>query len=50
LTTIRQPLSDIGKTATRLLVARVNGEPVPAETHLAEPALVVRGSTAPPAR
>jgi LacI family transcriptional regulator len=46
LTTVRQPLTEIGRQATRLLVARVNGEPVPARAHLEEPALVVRGSTA----
>jgi DNA-binding LacI/PurR family transcriptional regulator len=48
LTTVRQPLTEIGRKATRLLVARVNGEPVPGRTHLEEPALVVRGSTARP--
>lgn len=48
LTTIQQPLSDIGKTATRLLVERVEGKPVPPTAHLLEPALVARGSTAPP--
>jgi DNA-binding LacI/PurR family transcriptional regulator len=46
LTTVRQPLTEIGRQATRFLVARVNGEPVPARAHLEEPALVVRGSTA----
>lgn len=46
LTTVRQPLAQIGRRATRLLVARVNGEPVPARAHLEEPALVVRGTTA----
>jgi LacI family transcriptional regulator len=46
LTTIRQPLTQIGETATRLLVARVEGRPVPPTTHLLEPELIVRGSTA----
>jgi DNA-binding LacI/PurR family transcriptional regulator len=48
LTTVRQPLRQIGEIATRLLVARMAGEPVAAETHLQQPELVVRGSTAPP--
>ena len=46
LTTVHQPLARIGETAARLLVARVAGEPVPAATHLLEPELIIRGTTA----
>ena len=48
LTTIRQPLADIGAMAIRLLHALVDGETVEAKTHLLSPELVVRGSTAAP--
>lgn len=50
LTTVRQPLARIGELATRLLVARVENpnDAPPAATHVQEPELVVRGSTAPP--
>jgi DNA-binding LacI/PurR family transcriptional regulator len=49
LTTIRQPLLQIGQAATRRLAARVEGKPVPPTTQLLEPELIMRGSTAPPA-
>jgi DNA-binding LacI/PurR family transcriptional regulator len=48
LTTIRQPLMEIGKGAARLLLRTLGGEPVPAECLLIEPTLVVRATTAPP--
>lgn len=47
LTTVRQPLLQIGEKAARLLVARIEGEKVPAVPHLLEPQLIVRGTTAP---
>ncbi len=47
LTTIRQPLMQIGEAATRLLLMQIEGETVPFMTHLLEPELIVRGSTAP---
>jgi len=47
LTTIRQPLLEIGAEALRLLVALIEGEPVDPVTHLRAPELVVRDSTAP---
>ena len=47
LTTVRQSLTQIGRTAARLLMARVEGKPVPPVAHLLEPELIVRGSTAP---
>jgi LacI family transcriptional regulator len=49
LTTIRQPLPEIGGAAFNLLVARVEGQSVPPTTQRVEPQLVVRGSTASPA-
>jgi LacI family transcriptional regulator len=48
LTTLRQPFDKVGEEATRLLIQRVAGKPVPAMRHLFTPELVVRGSTAPP--
>jgi LacI family transcriptional regulator len=48
LTTVRQPLAEIGERATRLLVARIEGDASAREAHRAEPELVVRGTTAPP--
>ena len=47
LTTIRQPLSEIGAQATRLLIALLSGDDIPPTT-LYRPELIVRGSTAPP--
>jgi LacI family transcriptional regulator len=47
LTTVRQPLLEIGAEALRLLVALIEGDPVPPVTHLKPPELVVRDSTAP---
>lgn len=48
LTTIHQPLADIGAAAARLLLRMLSGETVPAECQLMAPLLIVRGTTAPP--
>jgi DNA-binding LacI/PurR family transcriptional regulator len=48
LTTLRPPFDKVGEEAARLLIQRIEGKPVPAEMHLFQPELVVRGSTAPP--
>jgi DNA-binding LacI/PurR family transcriptional regulator len=50
LTTIRQPLSEIGMEATRMLIARIAGEDVPIETKYLAPTLILRSSTAPASR
>lgn len=48
LTTIRQPLEEMGETAARLLIDLIRGGQ-PAESHIRFPAtLIVRSSTAPP--
>jgi DNA-binding LacI/PurR family transcriptional regulator len=47
LTTVRQPLLEIGAEALQLLVALIEGEPAPPVTHLKSPELIVRDSTAP---
>ncbi len=48
LTTIDQPLVQIGEEATRLLMRRIQREEVPMKATLFPPRLVVRGTTAPP--
>ena len=48
LTTIRQPLTEIGVAATQTLLRLLSGEPVPTEPLLIAPTLIVRASTAPP--
>jgi LacI family transcriptional regulator len=48
LTTVRQPLVEMGAAATRLLLAMLAGEDVAVKTHLFEPTLTVRKSTGPP--
>lgn len=48
LTTLKQPLREIGVAATRLLAQLVSGEYVPAECLLIEPTLVVRATTGSP--
>jgi LacI family transcriptional regulator len=50
LTTVRQPLAELGRRSVDLLVRLMRGEPV--ETLRLEPAtrLVVRETTAPPRR
>lgn len=45
LTTVRQPLEAIGRTAVTLLVNQIDGVTVTPEELLFEPELVVRGST-----
>ena len=47
LTTVKQPLREVGTAAARLLLRMLSGELVPAECQLIEPLLVVRGTTAP---
>lgn len=48
LTTIHQPLQQIGEEATRLLIRRIQGEAISLEPRLFEPTLVLRESTGPP--
>ncbi len=48
LTTVRQPFSEIGTAATRLLLRLLSGEAVPADTLLVAPTLTVRATTGPP--
>lgn len=47
LTTVRQPIEAMGRTAVTLLVGQIEGASVTSEELLFEPELVVRGSTAP---
>ena len=47
LTTVRQPIEAMGRTAVTLLVNQIDGASVTAEELLFEPELVVRGSTGP---
>lgn len=47
LTTVRQPLAEMGKAASDLLLRRLSGEQPPEETITVEPELVVRDSTGP---
>jgi len=49
LTTVRQPLLDIGRRATEILLDMIRGERKSRRVrHILEPELVVRASTAPP--
>lgn len=48
LTTIHQPLAQIGEEATRLLLKRIHQESVSLSATLFAPTLVLRASTAPP--
>jgi DNA-binding LacI/PurR family transcriptional regulator len=48
LTTLHEPLPEMGETALRLLVRVLEGEEVPTTPVRIPPRLVVRGSTAPP--
>jgi LacI family transcriptional regulator len=50
LTTVRQPLIEMGRTATRLLISMLDGEEVAPVTHWFAPELIVRQSTAPVGR
>lgn len=47
LTTVRQPLAEMGETAAELLLQRINGDTETARFVRLEPELVVRGSTDP---
>jgi LacI family transcriptional regulator len=48
LTTVHEPLVEIGAMAVSLLVDILQGKDIPAQTYLHKPELVVRSSTAPP--
>lgn len=50
LTTIRQPLGEIGESATRILIERLRKPESTPATTLLQPELIVRGSTAPVAQ
>ncbi|WP_395242771.1 LacI family DNA-binding transcriptional regulator [Agromyces sp. MMS24-K17] len=50
LTTVHQPIADIGRTAVSSLVRLANGEPLPAKRVEVATHLVIRDSTAAPAR
>ena len=50
LTTVRQPIESMGRSAVELLVSQIEGGDVGADELLFEPELVVRGSTAPASR
>jgi DNA-binding LacI/PurR family transcriptional regulator len=50
LTTVRQPIESMGRTAVTMLVSLIEGTAVMPEELLYEPELVVRGSTGPAAR
>jgi LacI family transcriptional regulator len=46
LTTVRQPLLEMGAAATRLLISLIESEDVRTDTHWFMPELIVRGTTA----
>ena len=48
LTTVRQPIDAMAQLAVELALRRAAEPSAPPETHLLEPELIVRGSTAPP--
>ncbi len=48
LTTVAQPIENIGQTATRLLLGQIQASSAPPETVILETKLVIRESTAPP--
>ena len=48
LTAVRQPVYDMGRRAAGMLLERVERGPGRTQTHILQPELVVRGSTAPP--
>jgi DNA-binding LacI/PurR family transcriptional regulator len=50
ITTVRQPLSQMGRTAARLLLKRMQGDSLPQQEYSVEPELIVRESTARPSR
>jgi DNA-binding LacI/PurR family transcriptional regulator len=45
LTTVRQPLNEIGAEAARLLLRLLKGEEIPTEAHLFTPELIIQNST-----
>ena len=47
LTTVRQPIEPMGRSAVATLISQIGGAPVSSEEILFEPELVVRGSTGP---
>jgi LacI family transcriptional regulator len=47
LTTVHQPLREMGSAAARLLLAHFRGEPLPSTPTVLPTSLVVRGSTRP---
>ena len=47
LTTINQPLAEIGRIATQSLLNRIHGTETPREEIVVEPTLAVRESTGP---
>jgi LacI family transcriptional regulator len=46
LTTVRQPLRQMGAAAARMLLSQLNGAPIPPEPNVIPTTLVIRGSTA----
>jgi LacI family transcriptional regulator len=50
LTSVRMPIREMGMAATRMLIAHVNGEPVPERQLVLPVSLTVRASTAPVTR
>lgn len=50
LTTVRQPLRELGALATRLLLKQIEGDSEPVSLHVVPPEMVVRSTTCPPAR
>ncbi|MCA9858674.1 MAG: LacI family DNA-binding transcriptional regulator [Thermomicrobiales bacterium] len=49
LTTVRQPMYEMGRAAARLLLQRLNGTRDEPTAQIFDPELIVRGTTAPPA-
>jgi LacI family transcriptional regulator len=50
LTTIRQPLAQMGKLAASILIKRIEGQREKPRKIMVEPELVIRESTCPPAQ
>ena len=50
LTTIRQPLRDMGETAARILLQRMQGFKDYPEEFAVPPELIIRETTAPPSK